>query len=166
MIIGSTQFIIVLNDHKPILSCFTKKENLSPILYTEQMQLTKFQKLRIIYTKGKHLSVADMLSRSYAKGELQIHQLKHKQLSPQIEFAVMNEANPNHPVDYLVKLEAVQPAQKDDCHPVLADVGNDHFSIRINNKGDDVIFTPLGSFSFKAVKPFQQQYKPHVEKKQ
>ena len=48
IIIGSAHFINVLNDHKPILSCFTKKGYLSPIFYTAQMQLTKFQKLRII----------------------------------------------------------------------------------------------------------------------
>ena len=53
------------------------------------MQLTKFSKLKIIHTPGKNLSVADMLSCSFTKVELQINQLKHKQLPPQIEFAVL-----------------------------------------------------------------------------
>ena len=163
IIIGSAHFINVLNDHKPILSCFTKKGNLSPIFYTAQMQLTKFQKLRIIYTKGKYLFVADMLSRSFTKEELQLNQLKHKQLPPQIDFAVMNQTNQIYPVHYLVKHEAVQPSQKDDCHPILADYGNDQFSIRINDKGEHVIIKPLDSFSFKAVKLFQQQYKPPLK---
>ena len=164
IIYGSAHFVNVLNDHKPLLSFFTKKSNLSPIFYTAQLQLTKFQKLRNIYTKGKNLSVADMLSRSFRKDELQLHQLKHKQLPPQIEFAVMNQTNQSHPVHYLVTHETVQLSQKDDCHSISADYGNDQFSIRNNNKGEDVIVKPLDSFSFKAVKPFQQQYKPPVKK--
>ena len=42
--IGSDHFIIVLNDQKPILSCFTGKINLSAFLCTVQMQLTNFRK--------------------------------------------------------------------------------------------------------------------------
>ena len=51
------------------------------------MLLINYSNLKIIHTPGKHLSVADMLSRSFAKAELQINQLKHKQLPPQIDFA-------------------------------------------------------------------------------
>ena len=47
----------------------------------------------------------------------------------------MNQANQIHPVHYFVKHETVQPSQKDDCHPNLADYGNDQFSFRTNNKG-------------------------------
>ena len=43
------------------------------------MQLTKFQKLRIIKTKGKFHSVADMLGRSFTQKELHLNQLKHNQ---------------------------------------------------------------------------------------
>ena len=91
------------------------------------MQLTKFLKLQIIYTKGKKLSVADMLSCSFTKEGHQLNQLKHKQLPPHIEFAVMNEANQFHPLHYLVEHQAVQALQKDDLHPILADFGNDQF---------------------------------------
>ena len=106
-----------------------------------------------------------MLSRSFTKEELQLNQLKHKQLPPQIEFAVMNQTNPIYPVHYLVKHEAVQPSQKDDCHPILADYGNDQFSNpKLMTKAKMFIIKPLDSFSFKAVKPFQQQYKPPVKK--
>ena len=50
------------------------------------MQLTKVSKVKNIHTPGKHLSVADMLgqhSRSFTKTELQLNQLKHKQLPAQ-----------------------------------------------------------------------------------
>ena len=72
-IIGSPHPIHIFTDHKQILQCFTKKVNLSPRFYRAQMQLTKFSKLKIIYTPGKNLSVADMLSRSFTKAELQLN---------------------------------------------------------------------------------------------
>ena len=66
-----------------------QKRNLSPRIYRVQMQLTKISKLKNIHSPGKNLSHADMLNRSFTKAELQINQLKHKQLPPQIEFAVL-----------------------------------------------------------------------------
>ena len=56
------------------------------------MQLTKFSKLKTIHTPGKNLSVAEMLSCSFTKTELQLNQLKHKQLPPQIDFALLQMA--------------------------------------------------------------------------
>ena len=63
--IGSDHFINVLNDHEPIVSCFTKKGNISPILYTAQMQLNKFQRIPFIYPKAENHPVTDMLGRSF-----------------------------------------------------------------------------------------------------
>ena len=121
------------------------------------MQLTKFSKLKTIHTPGKNLSVADMLSRSFTKAELQLNQLKHKQLTPQIDFALL----PNgtfKPVHYLIKHEEILPHQKHDSHPIVADNGTDQFSIRINDKGNDIVVKPLHSFSFKSVPPFQTKF--------
>ena len=70
------------------------------------MQLTKFSKLKIIHTPGKNLSVADMLSRSFTKAELQLNQLKHKHLPPQIDFALLQD-NTLKPVHYLIKHEEI-----------------------------------------------------------
>ena len=53
------------------------------------MQSTKISKFKIIHAPGKSLSLADMLSRSFTKTELQFNQLKHKQLPPQIDFAFL-----------------------------------------------------------------------------
>ena len=68
------------------------------------MQLTKFSKLKIIHTPGKNLTVADMLPRIFTKEQLQVHQLRHKQLQPQIHFSIMKD-NQLKPVHYLVKHE-------------------------------------------------------------
>ena len=55
IVISFYHFITVLKDKKPIFSCFTKKRHISAIFYTAEMQIIKFQKLRIIYTEGKSL---------------------------------------------------------------------------------------------------------------
>ena len=132
-IIGSPHPIHIFTDHKPLLHCFTKKAILSPRFYKAQMQLTKFSTLKIIHTPGKNLSVADMLSRSFTKEELQLNQLKHKQLPSQIDFALLQNGTLK-PVHYLIKHEEKLPHQKHDSHKILADYGTDQFSIRNNNK--------------------------------
>ena len=163
LIIGSPHPIHIFTDHKPLLHCFTKKGNLSPRFYRAQMQLTKFSNLKIIHTPGKKRSVADMLSRSFRKAELQINQLKHKQLPPQIDFAILQN-DTLKPVQYLIKHEEILPHQKHDSHLILADYGTDQFSIRINDKGNDIVFKPLQSFSFKSITPFQTKFKAPIRK--
>ena len=74
------------------------------------MHFTKFQKLRILYTKRKNLSVADMLSRFCTQKELELNQLKQKQLPPQIHFATLKHDNQIKPVNYLVKHETILPS--------------------------------------------------------
>ena len=124
-----------------------QRGKLSTRFYRAQMQLTKFSKLKTIHTPGKKLSVADMLSRTFTKEQLQIHQLRHKQLPPQTDFSIMKD-NQHKPVHFLVKHEEIKYNKKNDCHPILADYGDDEFSIRINNKGEDIHIKPLDSFSF------------------
>ena len=55
-----------------------------------------------------------MLSRTFTKEQLQIHQLRHKQLPPQIGFSFMKD-NQLKPVHYLVKQEEIK-YKKNDCH--------------------------------------------------
>ena len=158
LIIGSPHPIHIFTDHKALLHCFTKKGNLTPRFYRAQMQLTKLSKLKIIHTPGKNLSVADMLSRFFTKAELQLNKLKHKQLPPQIDFALLQNGT-LEPVHYLIKHEEILPHQKHDSHPILAEYGTDQFSIRINDKGNYIIVKPLQSFSFKFITIFQTPIK-------
>ena len=142
---------------------FPKKDNLSPRFYRAQVQLTNFSKLKIIHTPGQNLSVSDMLSRSFTKVELQLNQLKHKQLPPQIDFTILQNDTLKS-VHYLIKHEEILPHQNHDSHPILADYGTDQFSIRINDKGNDIVVKPLQSFSFKSVTPFQTKFKTPIKK--
>ena len=154
IIIGSPHPVYIFTDHSPLLHCFAKRER----FYRAQMQLTKFSKLKIIHTTGKNLSVADMLSRTFTKEHLQIRQLRHKQLPPQIHFSIMKD-NQLKPVYYLVEHEEIKYNQKNECHPILADYGEDQFSIRINNKGEDFNKKHLDSFFFQSIVPFESKYK-------
>ena len=104
-----------------------------------------------------------MLSRSVTKAELQINQLKHKQLPPQIDFAILQH-DTLKPVHYVIKHEEIPPHQKHDSHPILADYGTDQFSIRINDKGNDIIVKLLQSFSFKSVTPFQTKFETPIKR--
>ena len=99
-----------------------------------------------------------MLSRTFTKEQLQVHQLRHKHLPPQIDFSIMKD-NQLKPVHYSVKHGEIKYNQKNDCHPILADYGDDHFSIRINNKGEGFHIKPLDSFSFQSIVPFESIYK-------
>ena len=51
-------------------------------------------------------------------------------------------------------------------HPILADYGTDQFSIRINDKGIDIVVEPLTSFSFESGTPFQTKFKTPNKKEQ
>ena len=104
-----------------------------------------------------------MLGRSFTKTELQLNQLKHKQLPPQIDFALLQNGTLK-PVHYLFKHEEILPHQKHDSHPIPADHGTDQFSIRINEKGNDIVVKPLHSFSFKFVTPCQIKFKTPIKK--
>ena len=52
-----------------------------------------------------------MLSRTFTKEQLQIHQLRHKQIPPQIHFSIMKD-NQLKPVHSLVKHEEIKYNQK------------------------------------------------------
>ena len=68
------------------------------------------------------------------------------------------------PVHYLVKHEEIKYNQKNDCHPILADYGDDQFSIRINSKGEDIHIKPLDSFSFNLLFHSNQNIKKPTKK--
>ena len=110
LIIGSPHPIYIFTDHKPLLHCFAKKGSLGPRFYRAQTQLTNFSKPKTIYTPGKNLTVADMLSRTFTKEKLQIHQLRHKHLQPQIDFSIMKYIQLK--LHYLVKHEEINIFKK------------------------------------------------------
>ena len=55
-------------------------------------------------------------------------------------------------------------SSKHDSLPILADYGTDQFSIRINDKGNDIVVKPIQSFSFQSVTTFQTKIKTPIKK--
>ena len=64
-----------------------------------------------------------------------------------------------------MKHEEIKYNRINDCHPILADYGEDQFSIRINNKGEDIHIKPLVSFSFQSIVPFEFKHKRPTKNK-
>ena len=103
-----------------------------------------------------------MLSQSFAKAELQLNQLKLKQLPPQIDFALLQNGTLK-PVRDLIKHEGILHQQNHDPHLVLANYGTYQFSIRINDKGNYIVVNCVHSFPFKSVTPFQTKFKTPIK---
>ena len=80
---------------------------------------------------------------------MQVNQLKHEKLPPQIRFSTLTYDNKIKPVQYLVKLETVLPSQKDDCHCILADLRKDQISIVNIDGGENFIDKPQYFFPLK-----------------
>ena len=118
LFIGSPHPIYNFKDHKPVLHCFTKKETLAHmfIVFECSSQNSPDKKINT-HTPDKTLSVADTLSRSPTKTELQLNQLKLKQLPQQVDFAILqnNTLTSSH---YLIQHEEVLPHPKHDSHPI------------------------------------------------
>ena len=89
------------------------------------------------------LSVVDMSGRLFPQKILQLNQLKHKQLPPQNHSATLTKDNQLTHLHYLANHETVPPSQKDDCHPILADFGDDQFFVRISDKRENIIVKAL-----------------------
>ena len=110
------------------------------------------------------ISAVVSLSSILIQKEMQLNQLKHKQLLPQPISATLTYDNQNKLVHYSVKIETVRPSQKDDCRPFLGDFENGLFSFRKIDKRENIQNKPLDSFSFEALKPIQSQNKKLVRK--
>ena len=116
------------------------------------MVLTKFSNLQINHSAGTNLTVADMLSTDYSTINKKTCQLQHKTLPPHIDFLQLKNDNILKPIHYFVKHEDVcTPYTKNDSHLILVDYGHDQFTLRIQDKGNIVKYTPLDSFFFQSV---------------
>ena len=84
-----------------------------------------------------------MSSRYFVQNDMQLNQLKHKDLSPQIHFATLIYDKQIKSVHILVEHGTVLPSQKDNCHSILADFRIDQFSISNIYEEENIIIKPL-----------------------
>ena len=87
-----------------------------------------------------------MLSRDFSSINTNSCQLQHKTLPPYIELAHITPNNTLTEIHYLVQHEEILPTQKNDSHPILADYGSQKWTLRINDNGITITYTPLDSF--------------------
>ena len=85
-IIGSLFPIYLYCDHKPIFYLWGRKGQLSHCFFRYQVIITKFQNLKIMWTRGSIVVFPDILSRNMTIDEYQHHQLQHKKLPRDIKF--------------------------------------------------------------------------------
>ena len=80
-IIGSPFPIYLYCDHKPILYLWGRKGQLSHRFFKYQVIFTKFQNLKINWTKGFNLALPNILSRNVTLEETKNLQKLHKEIS-------------------------------------------------------------------------------------
>ena len=105
-----------------------------------------------------------MFSRNFSSINSNSCQLQHKTLPPHIEFAQVTPNNTLTEFHYLAQHEEILPTQKNDSHPILADYGSQKYTLRNNDNGNTFKYTPLDSFSFKSVLPFNCKDRRPVKK--
>ena len=127
-------FLIYLYcDHKPILYLWGRKRQLSHRFFRYQVIITKFQKLKIIWTPGSNLAKPDILSRNVTIEEYQMHQLQHKRIPRDIEFFDKHGT----PVTYQIQHEDNPNDTCNDFYPIKYKRGHAEKILRLQNDGKD-----------------------------
>ena len=132
-IIGSPFPIYLYCDHKPILHLWGPKGQLSHRFFRNQVIITKFQNLKIIWTLGSNLAFPDILSRNVTVEEYQMHQLRHKRIQRDIEFFDEHGT----PVTYQIQHEDNPSDTCNDFYPIKYKRGNEEKILSLQNDGED-----------------------------
>ena len=104
-----------------------------------------------------------MLSRSFTKTELQLNQLKNKQLPPKKKFCYLTKQHSN--IFSLLHTTRRTTTTSKTCFPSCpCGLWNLSISIRKNDKDNHIIVKPIDSFSFKSIIPFQNEVETPAKK--
>ena len=137
-IIGSPSPIYLYCNHKPILSLWGRKGQLSHRFFRYQVIITKFQNLKVIWTPGSNLAFPDILSPSVTVDEYQKHQLQHKKIPRDIEFYDEHGS----PVTYRIQHDDNHNDTCNNFYPIHCQQGNDN---RLHNDGKNFTFNSLSN---------------------
>ena len=132
-IIGPPLPIYLYCDHKPNLSLWGRKVQLSHRFFRYQVFITKFQNLKIIWMPRSNLAFPDILSRNVTIEEDQLHQLQHKRIARDIEFFDEHGT----PVTYQIQHEDNPNDTCKDFYPIRYKRGNEKKILRLQNDGED-----------------------------
>ena len=115
-IFGSPFPIYLYCDFQPILYLWGQKGQLSHRFFKYQVIITKFHKLKIIWTPGSNLVFPDILSRTATLSKTNRIQLKHKEIPNDISFHDQDY----HKVHYNIKHEDEQNTSHNDFCTALS----------------------------------------------
>ena len=132
-IIGSPFPIYLYCDHKPILYLLGRKRQLSHRFFKYQVIITKFQNLKIIWTKGSNLAFPDILSRNITLAETKNLQKLHKEIPLDISF--YDEFGSK--VHYTIEHNDDGQCGSNDFFPILCQRGKDQRLLHLKNDGEE-----------------------------
>ena len=135
-IIGSHFPIHLYCDHKPMLHLWARKRQLSHRFFRYQVMITKFQKLKIIWTPGSNLAFPDIISRNVTIDEYQHHQLQHEELPRDIQFFDEH----GQQITYNISHDDTSAETCNDFYPIHCQQGKDQKILRLHNGGGN--FSP------------------------
>ena len=132
-IIGSPFPIYLYCDHKPILYLWGRKGQLSHSFFKYQVIITKFQNLKIIWTKGSNLAFPDILSRNVTLEETKNLQKLHKEIPRDISF--YDEFGSK--IHYAIEHNDDGHCSSNDFFPILCQKGKDQRLLHLKNDGEE-----------------------------
>ena len=103
--------------------------------------VTKFQNLKIIWTRGSNLAFPDVLSRNVTVEEYQKHQLQHKKIPRDIEFYDEHGS----PVTYRIQHHDNPNDTFNDFYPIHCQQGSDNKVLRLHNDGENFTLNSLSN---------------------
>ena len=134
LIIGSEYPITIFSDHRPLVWLFSTKIKPSPVILRYQMIASKFN-INLLWTNGKNLSLADMLSRDFTALSKSIAQTKLQKLPQGIRFF-----NDNDEIFYAVEHD--DGDNNPDVYPVLCYKNNITTRVYIDPEGNPSKIVP------------------------
>ena len=132
-IIGSPFPIYLYCNHKPILYLWGRKGQLSHRFFKYQVIITKFQNLKIIWTKGSNLAFPDILRRNVTLEETKNLQKLQKEIPRDISF--YNEFGSK--VHYTIEHNDDGQCGSNDFFPILCQKGKSQRLLHLENDGEE-----------------------------
>ena len=130
---GSRFPIYLCGDHKPILYLKGRKRQLSNRFFKNQVNITKFHNLKLIWIPASNLALAEILSKSMTISEANRLQFQHKEIPQHISFYDQD----GHKIHYTIKHEDDQDASHSNFHLISIEKDKATKTLSFKNSGNE-----------------------------
>ena len=124
-----------------ILFLWGRDEQLSHRFFRYQVNITKFQNLKIILTPGSNLAFPDSLSRNITVEEYRKHQLQHNNIPRAIEFYDEHGS----PITYRIQHDDNPNDTCNDFYPIHCQQGDDNKVLRLHHDSENFTLNSLSN---------------------